>query len=205
MTLTEELLRHTARLLAERDPHLAAVFERLGSPPLWNREPGFGTLVYIILEQQVSLASARAAYGRLLAALSPLNPTGFLTLSDEALRAIGFSRQKTLYSRGLAHAILEGDLDLDALPGMEEADMRAALTRLKGIGNWTADIYLMEALLLPDIWPTTDLALKAAIRSVKGLPLMPSAQQLEEIGQLYRPWRSVAARMFWHHYLHPMV
>ena len=205
MTLTEEFLRHAARLLAERDPHLAAVFERLGSPPLWNREPGFGTLVYIILEQQVSLASARAAYGRLLAALSPLNPTGFLTLSDEALRAIGFSRQKTLYSRGLARAILEGDLDLDALPGMEEADVRAALTRLKGIGNWTADIYLMEALLLPDIWPTTDLALKAAIRSVKGLPVMPSDQQLEEIGQLYRPWRSVAARMFWHHYLHPMV
>jgi DNA-3-methyladenine glycosylase II len=201
MHLTEELLHEAAQLLAGRDPHLAAVLERLGPPPLWAREPGFATLVFIILEQQVSLASARAAYGRLSAALMPISPAGLLTLSDEDLRAIGFSRQKTRYTRGLARAILEDELNLDALPGLDESAVHAALTRLKGIGPWTADIYLMEALLRPDIWPTADLALKAAVRSVKGLPSIPTSQELETIGQLYRPWRSVAARMFWYHYL----
>jgi DNA-3-methyladenine glycosylase II len=199
--LTEEMLHAAARILAGRDPHLAGVLARLGPPPLWARAPGFATLVYIILEQQVSLASARAAYARLAAACVPITPAGFLALSDEDLRAIGFSRQKMGYARGLASAILAGELDLDALPRLEEGAVRAALTRLKGIGPWTADIYLMEALLHPDIWPTADLALRAAVRAVKGLPANPSMQELYALGQLYRPWRSVAARMFWQQYL----
>lgn len=200
--LTDELLATAARELAQRDPHLAAVFERLGPPPLWARPPGFATLVFIILEQQVSLASARAAYARLEAALAPaITPVGFLALSDDVLRAVGFSRQKMLYARGLAQAVLAGELDLGDLHRLDEPGVRAALTRLKGIGPWTADIYLMEALLHPDIWPIGDLALRAAVRVVKGLPAHPSGEELAQIGELYRPWRSVAARMFWQHYL----
>ena len=201
MVLTELSLQAAARELAGRDPHLAAVFERLGPPPLWAREPGFATLVYIILEQQVSLASARAAYARLAAALAPITPGGLLALADDELRAIGFSRQKMGYVRGLAQAILAGELDLAALPSLDEPAVHAALTRLKGIGPWTVDIYLMEALLRPDIWPVADLALRAAVRAVKGLPASPSAQGLYAIGEGYRPWRSVAARMFWQQYL----
>lgn len=200
--LTDERLATAARELAQRDPHLAAVFQRLGPPPLWARPPGFATLVFIILEQQVSLASARAAYARLEAALAPaITPVGFLALSDDALRAVGFSRQKMVYARGLAQAVLAGELDLGDLQRLDEPGVRAALTRLKGIGPWTVDIYLMEALLHPDIWPIGDLALRAAVRVVKGLPANPSGEELAQIGELYRPWRSVAARMFWQHYL----
>jgi DNA-3-methyladenine glycosylase II len=126
-------------------------------------------------------------------------------LDDERLRAIGFSRQKMKYVRGLARALLAGVLDLDTLPALEEEAARNTLIQLKGIGPWTADIYLMEALLYEDIWPSGDLALKAAVRSLKGLPAVPSTLEMETLGESYRPWRSVAARMFWHHYLTPPV
>jgi DNA-3-methyladenine glycosylase II len=196
-----EALHEAAAYLAGRDADLARVVEAFGPPPLWAREPGFGTLVYIILEQQVSLASARAAYQRLSAAISPLSPENFLTLEDETLKAIGFSRQKTTYGRILARAILEGALDLDRLEGLEDDEVRVEMTRIKGIGRWTADIYLMEALLRPDIWPTGDLALAAAVRRVKNLDAVPGPAVLHELGEAYRPWRAVAARLFWHYYL----
>ncbi len=199
--LNEESLLIGARCLAERDPDLARVLNALGPPPLWHRPPGFATLVYIILEQQVSLASARAAYQRLLAAADPLTPTAFLQLADERLRAVGFSRQKMQYARGLAQAVLAGALDLDALAALEAEAVRAALISIKGIGRWSADIYLMEALLHPDIWPFNDLALATAVQRVKGLPAPPKPDALETLGEAYRPWRSVAARMFWQQYL----
>jgi DNA-3-methyladenine glycosylase II len=194
-----------AQFLADRDPDLARVLEALGPPPLWARAPGFATLVYIILEQQVSLASARAAFLRLEEVLKgAITPENFLMLDDAALRAIGFSRQKTAYGRILAQELLEGSLDLTALPVLEDDAVRAELMKIKGIGRWTADIYLMEAILRPDIWPTGDLALAIAVKRVKNLAAVPRPAQLEELGQLYRPWRSVAARLFWHHYLSGM-
>jgi DNA-3-methyladenine glycosylase II len=199
--LTLEILHETVPILAKRDADLARVVDAFGPPPLWAREPGFGTLVYIILEQQVSLASARAAYLRLSAAISPLSPENFLTLNDITLKEIGFSRQKTTYGRLLAQAILDGALDLARLEGLEDDAVRAELTRIKGIGRWTADIYLMEALLRPDVWPAGDLALALAVMRVKNLQAVPGPALLYELGEVYRPWRAVAARLFWHYYL----
>jgi DNA-3-methyladenine glycosylase II len=173
----------------------------LGPPPLWAREPGFDTLIYIILEQQVSLASARAAYLRLKEHVSEITPENFLSLDDASLRVIGFSRQKTAYGRILAQAVQTGSLDLPSLVDMTDDEVRAELMKLKGIGRWTSDIYLMEALLRPDIWPTGDLALAIAVQQVKNTPTVPRPPDLEALGELYRPWRSVAARLFWHHYL----
>lgn len=200
-SLTEETLHAAVRLLAERDPHLGEVYAAIGAPPLWSRPPGFPTLIYIILEQQVSLASARAAFNRLSAAIPPVTPQQFLTLDDAQLKAIGFSRQKTAYGRALAQAILDGALNLDALGDLPEEAVRAELIKIKGIGRWTCDIYLMEALLHPDIWPTGDLALAIAIQRVKRLEALPTPAVIESLGEAYRPWRAVAARMFWHHYL----
>ncbi len=199
--LTQESLIEGVRALVELDADLAVVFDQFGPPPLWAREPGFPTLVYIILEQQVSLASARAAFNRLAAAISPLTPQAFLQLGDEELNTIGFSRQKTRYGRCLARAILDGDIDLAALPALEDDAVRDHLVRLKGIGRWSADIYLMEALLRPDIWPTGDLALAIAVQRVKRLKEVPGPADLAAIGEAYRPWRAVAARLFWHYYL----
>lgn len=198
--LTVDTLADAARHLAGRDPDLADIYEKLGPPPLWSREPGFPTLIHIILEQQVSLASARAAMGRLLAAASPLTPEKFLTFDDMQLKAIGFSRQKTGYGRALARELLDS-FDLDGLEALDDESARGELLRLKGIGLWSADIYLLMALRRPDVWPRGDLALVAAITKVKWLDHRPAAEEFEALGELWRPWRAVAARMLWQHYL----
>ncbi len=186
--LDEEVFVGAVDELSMRDSELARVVETWGSPPLWVREPGFPTLVYIILEQQVSLASAKAAFDRLNAAVRPLTPGRFLKLTDSELLRIGFSRQKTLYTRLLAES-----LSRDAA--------RKMLIAFKGIGKWTADIYLLSALRRPDIWPTGDLALATAVQEVKRLRQRPSPERLEKMSAPWRPWRAVAARLFWHHYL----
>jgi DNA-3-methyladenine glycosylase II len=177
------------------------VLETLGPPPMWARKPGFPTLVHIILEQQVSLASARAAFNRLAEAASPLTPERFLRLKALALKRIGFSRQKAAYARHLAESILEGRLVLKQLATMSDGAARTALLELKGIGPWTADIYLMMALRRPDVWPSGDLALASAVHEVKRLRSRPSVGRLNDIGEGWRPWRAVAARMLWHYYL----
>jgi DNA-3-methyladenine glycosylase II len=199
--LDETSLREAVALLAANDPHLAAIVERYGPPPLWAREPGFPTLIHIILEQQVSLASARAAFDRLLAAVSPLTPAGFLALDDTTLRAIGFSRQKSRYARHLAQALVSGQLDLDHLAQQEDTVARSTLVALKGIGPWSADIYLLMALRRPDIWPVGDLALQLTAQRVKALPARPTPEGMEMLAEAWRPWRAVAARLLWHHYL----
>ena len=189
------------RELAERDADLATVVKRYGMPPLWVREPGFPSLVYIILEQQVSLASAKAAFDRLNAAARPLTPGRFLKLSDVELKRIGFSRQKTRYARLLAMEIQKRRLDLRAMHALPDDAARERLLALKGIGPWTADIYLLSALRRPDIWPVGDLALATAVQEVKRLRERPSPERLEKMSAPWRPWRAVAARLFWHHYL----
>ena len=199
-TLTPESLNKGLRALARRDPDLRLIFKRLGAPPMWSREPGFPTLVHIMLEQQVSLASAKVCYDR-LAAAAPVTPRTFLKFSDDALLKIGFSRQKTSYVRSLAKAIVVGELDLEALALMQDNDARAELTKFKGIGPWTADIYLLMALGRPDIWPRGDLALAVAYREVKSLSSSPTQDELEAAGEVWRPWRAVAARLLWSHYL----
>jgi DNA-3-methyladenine glycosylase II len=196
-------LRQAAEALAERDQDLARSFERLGPPPLWDREPGFPTLVHIILEQQVSLASARAAFDKLEATITPFEPAAFLALDDAQLKAIGFSGQKGRYCRQLARSMLDRSLNLDALPSRSDDEVRNELTKVVGIGRWTADIYLLMALGRPDIWPRGDLALHKALCDLKGLAKRPTADAFRNLGEVWRPWRSVAARMLWNHYLHP--
>jgi len=199
--LTRRSLLSATRRLAARDPDLAVVVNTYGPPPLWAREPGFHTLIHIILEQQVSLASAKAAYDRLIGATGRLVPERFLTLNDADLKRIGFSRQKTAYGRGLADAILDGRLDLATLETLDDTQAKIQLTAIKGIGSWTADIYLLMVLRRPDTWPSGDLALASAVQRIKHLRHKPTAEKLQELGQVWRPWRAVAARILWHYYL----
>jgi DNA-3-methyladenine glycosylase II len=199
--LNESIFAQGVRLLANRDTHLAEVLQKYGQPPLWVRDPGFPTLVYIILEQQVSLASAKAAFDRLNDAVRPLKPRHFLKLTDAELLRIGFSRQKTLYTRLLAESLSRRYFDLGDLHNLQDDAARKMLTAFKGIGNWTADIYLLSALRRPDIWPIGDLALATAVQEVKRLRQRPSPELLEKMSEPWRPWRAVAARLFWHHYL----
>ena len=158
-------------------------------------------MVQIILEQQVSLASARAAFDRLIAATSPVEPRSFLGLSDERLRKIGFSRQKAGYCRGLARDVEEGRVDFAALDRLSTGEAREALLEIRGVGRWTADIYLLMAQGRRDIWPLGDLALAKAAQRVKGLVRVPKAREFDSLGEPWRPWRSVAARLLWHEYL----
>ena len=199
--LNEEFFARGMEELVRRDADLTGVVKSYGRPPLWVREPGFPTLVYIILEQQVSLASARAAFERLQAAAKPLTPRRFLRLSDSELKRIGFSRQKTLYTRLLAESLDKRYFDLRDLQELHDDAARKMLMALKGIGQWTADIYLLSALRRPDIWPVGDLALATAVQEVKRLRKRPGPEYLEKLSQPWRPYRAVAARLFWHHYL----
>ncbi len=201
MRLDASNLAHGVTELIARDPDLAAVHTRLGVPPLWAREPGFPTLVHIILEQQVSLASARAAFDKLCAEVDPLTPTGVLALDDETLRRLGFSRQKSVYVRYLANAIVTGHLDVDALAELPDEQVRTQLITLKGIGPWSAEIYLLMALCRADAWPAGDLALQVAAQAIKNLPARPDPVALNALAETWRPWRAVAARLLWHHYL----
>ncbi len=200
-SLTQENFTRGLMVLADLDRDLAQILETLGSPPIWSREPGFATLVCIILEQQVSLAAAKAVFTRLCGVVVTLTPENFLTLDDVQLRQIGFSRQKILYSRGLANAIATGQLDLSQLSRMDETAIRTELKRLKGIGDWTVDIYLLMALQRPDVFPKGDLALAIALQKLKGLATRPTPAELEAMTQHWRPWRAIAARLLWHYYL----
>jgi DNA-3-methyladenine glycosylase II len=199
--LTPETLRDAVARLAERDRDLRAVVARFGHPPLWERATGFPTLAHIILEQQVSLASAQAAFDRLTRVVDPLTPAGFLRLDDGRLLQIGFSRQKARYVRELAAAVLDGRLDLDQLAELDDDAARTALLAQSGIGPWTATVYLLMCLRRPDAWPAGDVALQQAVAEVKALPRRPDVSGMEELAEPWRPWRAVAARILWHHYL----
>lgn len=184
------------------DADLAAVVTAHGAPPIWRRPAGFPTLLYLILEQQVSLASARATYEKLVTRLgAEPEPAAFLRLSDDDLRGVGFSRQKTRYGRALADAVDDGTLQLERLRRCDDEAAKAELMQLPGIGHWTADIYLMTALGRPDVWPVGDLALAVAAERVKGLNARPDQDMLMALGEAWRPWRAVAARVLWHYYL----
>jgi DNA-3-methyladenine glycosylase II len=199
--LTPRLYTKGLRSLSGKDKDLEAVLIKFGPPPLWIREPGFLTLIHIILEQQVSLASAKAAYEKLIRSKPLLTAEIFLKINDKQLKQIGFSRQKMRYGRHLAQAILDKQLDLDCLHDGSDDEVREALQKITGIGRWTADIYLLMALKRPDIWPTGDLALISALQHVKNLNRKPTAEEFTKFGEAWKPWRAVAARILWHHYL----
>ncbi len=199
--LTPESYLGAVERLSEADPVLAGVVARWGPPPFWRHPEGFAGLVHGILAQQVSLESAVAAYGRLEGALGRVEPEAFLTLDDARLRAIGFSRQKASYARGLATAIATGALDLARLEAAPDDEVRSALVALRGIGRWTADVYLLFALRRPDAWPSGDLALAKAVQELWGLPARPGWDKLDAWAERWRPLRAVAARFLWHDYL----
>ena len=199
--LDEETLAIGVGVLVDRDRDLAGVVEGLGSPPLWPREPGFPTLLLLILEQQVSLASARAAFDKLESTVAEVTPELLLGLSDSELRRVGFSRQKARYGRLLAAAVRDGSLDLESLDLVPDQEAARLLTAQIGIGPWTANTYLLMALRRPDVWPDGDIALHAAYQDLRRLPVRPTTAEMVDRAENWRPWRSVAARILWHHYL----
>lgn len=199
--LTQKTLALAARELAARDPLLANILATHGDPPLWQRASGFRTLVHIILEQQVSLSSAKSMLLRLENAIQPFTPERFLELGDERLRGLGVTRQKSAYVLHLADEIVSGRLNLKSLARLNDDQVLVRLTGIKGIGLWSANIYLLMALKRADIWPAGDLALAVAIQELKNLKTRPSPQELEAIAEPWRPHRAVAARMLWQYYL----
>ncbi len=199
--LTRISYARALRALSRRDAALAGILRDLGPPPLWPLRPGFASLLRIILEQQVPLASANATFDRLRGVVSPLTAARLLKVDDVTLRGVGFSRQKRTYARHLAEAVVSGRVELGRLSRMTDPVIRSELTRVKGIGAWTADVYLLRALRRPDAWPVGDLALAVAVQEVKRLRVRPAPADLETIGRRWRPWRAVAARLLWHHYL----
>lgn len=199
--LTEDTFISAVEELANSHADLAAIYATYGPPPFFAREPGFSTLVLMILEQQVSLASARAAYEKMAMLIDDVTPANFLTLDDEQLLSAGVSRQKRRYSRIVAEAVLSGQLPLDSLHELPDDDVRRTLTALTGIGPWTADVYLLMCLRRPDVWPGGDLALQVALQEIKGLEKRPTAAETVPHAEQWRPWRAVAARLLWHYYL----
>ena len=199
--LTQKSITLAARELAARDKTLAGIFATYGDPPLWRRATGFATLVHIILEQQVSLKSARSMLMRLEAAVQPFTPLRFLELGDTYLRSLGVTRQKSAYLLDLSSSIVNGDLSFTKLSRMSDDEARLALTRVKGIGSWSADVYLLMAMRRADIWPAGDLALAVAMQELMGLSTRPGPLELERLAEQWRPHRAVAARMLWQYYL----
>ena len=200
-TLDEENLGGICAELARTDADLAFIFETSGTPPLWAREAGFATLVHIILEQQVSLASALSAFNRLREKVGQITPENVLRLSDEELKACYFSRQKTVYARELAKAVADGNLNLKSLENLPDAEVKAELKKIKGIGDWTADIYLLMALRRADVMPKGDLALHVAYKKLKNREHAPGSDEFQAIAEKWKPSRAVAARLLWHFYL----
>jgi DNA-3-methyladenine glycosylase II len=200
-TLTRQALHEASGLLAARDAAFAGIRERLGTPPLWGRRPGYATLVRIILEQQVSLASARTLYRRLYAHLGGMTPEHVASSSITALREFGLTRQKAGYCHGLALRLQDGSLDLTAVARAPDAAGRAALLDVPGLGPWSVDIYYLMALRRPDVWPTGDLALAVALRELRRMKRLPTKEEQQRLARRWAPWRSVAARMLWAHYL----
>ncbi len=201
ISLNESNLKAGSDWLAARDPALASVLLKYGYPPLWARTPGFPTLVHIILEQQVSLASAHAAFQRLQAHLGEITPAGFLTINDLELLQLGFSRQKKAYVRGLAEAILNGRFEFKALNHLPDQALRLYMKQLKGIGDWTVDIYALMCLLRPDVLPKGDIALYESFRVLHALEQRPKYEFFVQETLHWQPWRSVGARILWHFYL----
>jgi DNA-3-methyladenine glycosylase II len=186
--------------LAACDADLARAIRLVGKPPPRRRPPGFASLLWIIVGQQVSTASANAIWRKLCAAGDPPTAEAFLLLSDEQLKAAGFSRAKMVYGRDLAAAILGGRLDLEALAAMSDDEAVASLTAVRGLGRWSAEIYLLSCLCRPDVLPADDLALLTAAQKVKRLAARPSSGAFRLMAEPWRPWRSVAARLLWHYY-----
>ncbi|MCA0375460.1 MAG: DNA-3-methyladenine glycosylase 2 family protein [Gemmatimonadetes bacterium] len=199
--LTADTLAAGTRALARREPAFARIVAQHGPPPLWVRAPGFATLVRLILEQQVSLVSARAVWLRLRTAAGAVSARRVYDLGEQRLREVGCTRQKASYVHGLAADIVTRRLSLARLATMPDDAARATLLSIRGIGPWTADVYRLVALRALDVWPPGDVALADAAHRVFDWPARPAQDALTAHAEQWAPWRSVAARLLWHHYL----
>ena len=181
-------------------PDLAAILERAGPLPWRTRSPGFPGLLQAIVAQMISNQAAAAIWGRLRALPGALEPAGLLLLSDEGLRGAGLSRPKVVHARVLAEVFLDGTLSAAGLEAMSDDEAVAAIAAIKGLGVWTAEIYLLFALQRLDVFPTGDIALAAAAAELKGLAVRPDPKALRLLAESWRPARSIAARLLWHHW-----
>lgn len=187
--------------LAKKDPVLRAVIREYGYPPCWSRKANFKTLIHIILEQQVSLASAKAALLKLEEKIGTVTPAKLLQLTDAELKACYFSRQKIVYARHLARALLDKKISSTSLASMHNDEIRTTLTAIKGIGNWTVDVYLMMVLHRTDLFPTGDIALMNSVKHLKQLPPHTSKEEILALAEAWKPYRTVAAFICWHAYI----
>ena len=187
--------------LANKDAGLKKVIDTYSYPPIWKRKQSFETLVHIILEQQVSLASAKAALDKLKEKIKTIAPQKILLLTDAELKTCYFSRQKIVYARHLAAAILSKQLNLKKLAAAPDEKVREALKKIKGIGNWTADVFLMMCLHRCDCFPTGDIALIKSIKETKDLPAHTSIEEILQLVEKWKPYRTVAAFLLWHAYI----
>lgn len=199
--LTKRQLESALDRLAERDKDIADALALVGYPEARRNPKGFETLMHIIAAQQLSTKAAATIIGRLHEACAPkLTPEAFLRLGDEEIRAIGFSGQKMVYGRGLSQAVLSGALDLASMETMEDDEVLAALTALKGFGRWSAEMYMIFSLGRPDVWPADDLAVQEGVRRLKGLARRPGQREMDAIAEAWRPDRAAAAILIWHYY-----
>ncbi len=204
--LDRAALRRACDELARREPALAAALERHGYPPLWRRRGGFATLVTIILEQQVSLDSARALYRRLEQRLGTVDAPAVRALGEAGLRGLGLTRQKAAYCARLAARVEDGRTSFHRIARADDAAARSALLAIDGVGPWTADVYLLFVAGRPDIWPPGDVALIRSVEEVFGIDAGDGGLRMRDaacqaLAERWRPWRSVAARLLWHAYL----
>ena len=187
--------------LCRIDKDLHSVIRQCGHPPMWIRPATFQTLILFILEQQVSLASAYAAFKKLKERIGFVTPVKILSLSDAELRSCYFSRQKIIYARELAKAIQSKQLRLNRFLNAHEDEVRLELKKIKGIGDWTVDVYLMHALQRSDLFPLGDIALVNSLKEVKQLKKDVSKERMLKIAEPWRPYRTIAAMILWHAYI----
>jgi DNA-3-methyladenine glycosylase II len=200
-TFHENNFKFLCNKLSQRDPDLKFILKAYGPPPLWTRTNSFSTLIHIILEQQVSLASARAAFYKLNEKIGTITPQKVVTLSDAELRACYFSRQKTMYARHLAEAFISKQINLKKISLLQDEEIRTQLKQIKGIGDWTVDVYLLFALQRTNVFPTGDLAMMNALKEIKKLPSQTPKEEIIEMAEKWKPYRSIATMLFWHYYI----
>ena len=199
--LNKKTLYSATDYLCKIDNDLNKIIEQYGYPPLWARPANFSTLVQIILEQQVSLTSANAIFTRLKKTIPSITAENLIKITPEELNQLGFTRQKASYCLGLAQNILDKEISLQRISKLDANTAFENLVKIRGIGIWSAKIYLLMALRHPDIWPQGDLALNSSVYKIKRLRRKPSDERIEKIVSVWQPWRSVAARILWHYYL----
>lgn len=187
--------------LAKKDKELKGIIRQYGYPPMWTRPATFQSLILFILEQQVSLASAYAAFKKLKEKIGYVTPVKILSLTDEQLRSCYFSRQKIIYARELAKAVQSKQLRLKNFLNAHEDDIRIELKKIKGIGDWTVDVYLMHSLRRTDLFPLGDIALVNSLKEIKQLHPHTTKEKMLNISEPWRPYRTIASMILWHAYI----